>query len=208
MRFGDIQEEHIQLLSDSSKYNPDIASELGIGLATVSRWRKKLGITWCDGRKSKDNGGTYKTYGRYIKCKMCDNLVYYQPNEIGTKHKCCSRKCLFSDPDYRQKLLDADKSYTREPGWGKWACKDDVPEYRKYRNRVNRLTERVYCENIDLINPDRHPRTLCGVDGGWQLDHIKPVRQCFDEGLTPDEASQLSNLRMLPWLDNLLRNYN
>jgi hypothetical protein len=49
---------------------------------------------------------------------------------------------------------------------------------------------------------------LCGVDGGWQLDHIKTVREAFDEGLSPEEVAHVDNLRMLPWKENLMRNYN
>jgi 5-methylcytosine-specific restriction endonuclease McrA len=65
----------------------------------------------------------------------------------------------------------------------------------------------VYNENIDIINPERHPRTLCGVEGGWQLDHIIPIKECFDRGIPPREAASLTNLRMLPWKENLMRQY-
>lgn len=71
----------------------------------------------------------------------------------------------------------------------------------------DRLSRKVYNENIDIINPERHPRTICGVEGGWQLDHIIPIKERFEKGISPEEASVLSNLRMLPWKENLMRNY-
>ena len=70
----------------------------------------------------------------------------------------------------------------------------------------SKLSEKTYVMFIDIINPERHPRTLAGVEGGWQLDHIKTVRECYECGLTPEEASSIENLRMLPWRDNLSRN--
>ena len=69
------------------------------------------------------------------------------------------------------------------------------------------MSQKVYEENIEIINPNNYPRTRMGVDGGWQLDHIKPVIDCFREGITIEEASNINNLRMLPWKDNLMRNF-
>lgn len=80
-------------------------------------------------------------------------------------------------------------------------------DYKNYKNAVYRMSQRVYEENIEIINPNNYPRTRMGVDGGWQLDHIKPVLECFREGLRIEEASDISNLRMLPWKDNLMRNF-
>ena len=79
--------------------------------------------------------------------------------------------------------------------------------YRDYKNAVYRLSQKVYEEYKDQINPNNYPRTKMGVEGGWQLDHIKPVIECFKEGVSIEEASNLNNLRMLPWKDNLLRNF-
>jgi len=80
-------------------------------------------------------------------------------------------------------------------------------DYRDYKNAVYRLSQKVYEENIKIINPNNYPRTRMGVEGGWQLDHIKPVIECFKEKITIEEASDISNLRMLPWKENLMRNF-
>jgi hypothetical protein len=80
-------------------------------------------------------------------------------------------------------------------------------EYKRYARKVHRLSGKIYTENIDIINPNRYTRTLCGVEGGWQLDHIITIKECYKRGMTPEEASDISNLRMLPWKDNLMRNY-
>ena len=165
------------------------------------------------------NYGRKRTFERFDRnCLICE-----QPFEIATKKasenkKFCSRKCYFehqktfcSTNEYREKMSNQaktiDRSYMKTEAYSASKRNPETPEYARYRNKVHRLSERTYVDCINVINPERHPRTLCGVEGGWQLDHIKPVRQCFDEGLTAEEASSFSNLRMLPWRVNLMRNY-
>lgn len=80
-------------------------------------------------------------------------------------------------------------------------------EYKTYARKVHRLSEKIYTENIDIINPNRYIRTLCGIENGWQLDHIIPIKECFNRGMSPEEAANIKNLRMLPWKENLMRNY-
>jgi hypothetical protein len=60
---------------------------------------------------------------------------------------------------------------------------------------------------IDIINPKGYKRTLCGIEDGWQLDHIIPIKECYEKDMTPEEAASINNLRMLPWKENLMRNY-
>ncbi len=145
--------------------------------------------------------------GEYKPCPVCEAPVYYKPKQIKEgRRKCCSRECLRADPVYRQKLSNVDKSYLQTEEYRASLRKTSTKEYRRYRNNVARLTEWTYVEYMEVINPDKHPRTIAGVEGGWQLDHIKPVRECFDEGVPPEEAAHVSNLRMLPWRENLARN--
>lgn len=75
-------------------------------------------------------------------------------------------------------------------------------QYREFSSKVRDLSEIVYRNNIELINPDNYPRTLCGVEGGYQLDHIISIKYGFDNGMTPEELSEISNLQILPWKDN------
>jgi len=83
--------------------------------------------------------------------------------------------------------------------------KDTTPELRRYRNKVTKLSEKTYLQNKDLLNPHGYMRTVCGVPGGYQLDHIMSVKECFERGLTPEEASRLENLQLLPWKINLMK---
>ena len=79
----------------------------------------------------------------------------------------------------------------------------NIPEYRLYAHKVRYLTETNYAKYKDIINPNDHPRTLCGVDGGYQLDHINGVRECFDGGVSVEDCADYKNLQMIPWQANL-----
>lgn len=75
--------------------------------------------------------------------------------------------------------------------------------FLKYRTRVALLTERNYAKHCNAINPSNFPRTLAGVDGGYQLDHIKSVYSCWLKGVDEETAASVDNLQMLPWIDNI-----
>lgn len=79
----------------------------------------------------------------------------------------------------------------------------NIPQYQKYARKVRYLSETNYAKYKEIINPDDYPRTMCGVDGGYQLDHILGIRECFDKGISIDECASLQNLQMIPWKENL-----
>lgn len=76
-------------------------------------------------------------------------------------------------------------------------------EYQKYARKVRVLSEKNYVKYKEIINPNNYPRTLCGVEGGYQLDHILSVRESFDKGLKIEDCANVKNLQMLPWRHNL-----
>ena len=181
-----------EILRDYNKTTKEIASILGCSTATVSRWRKNAGISGPKGSKK----GVAKPKNRRTKdlvCPECNSLFTVIPSK---KQLYCSISCAAKNND---------KSYMQTEAYRKSLMKSTTKEYRRYRNRVTKLTEKIYLENIDILNPQRLPRTVCGVSEGYQLDHIISVRNCFDLGWTPEEASKLENLQLLPWKINLTK---
>ena len=82
-------------------------------------------------------------------------------------------------------------------------------DYEKYKRRVRWLSEKTYAENKNILNPNGYPRTLCGVPGGYQLDHIVGLYECYIRGTSVETASSLNNLQFIPWEENLQkRDYN
>lgn len=89
---------------------------------------------------------------------------------------------------------------SNNPNWN-----PDTTNYKRYKNKVHQLSNKVYNAHKNIINPYNYPRTLAGVEGGWQLDHKISVKICYETGLSESQASALENLQILPWKTNLLK---
>jgi hypothetical protein len=84
---------------------------------------------------------------------------------------------------------------------------NNTTHYKKYCNKVRRLTEKTYVKYQNIINPNNYPRTLCGVEGGYQIDHKLSVRFCYDNNISEEVCSSIDNLQMLEWSKNLNKRY-
>lgn len=180
--------------------NQEISEMYDIGPSTVSLYKNKYSI-----KNKRKTGSGAKANGSYTKCKnsSCDEQVWVTKSR---PEKYCSRDCTWSCAEYLHKMRSRDTSYMQTEAYSISTRKEGVSEYRRYANKVHKLSDKVYNDNIDSINPDRRPRTLAGVEGGWQLDHIIEVRFGFDNGIPPEVLCDPSNLRMMTWQDNLARN--
>lgn len=195
-KFIEYSDEELLLLKDPMMTTRELAKLLNIGVATVVRTRKRFGFAVPIGaKKGKPNPAKVRRETRECIHPDCSNTFTVVPSKVRLY---CSHSC-------HSKTID--QSFRQTPEDRAKRCKPNTPEYKRYKGLVHRLSDRTYSENIDIINPNRYTRTLCGVDDGWQLDHIMPIKECYERGIPAEEASSLSNLRMLPWKDNLMRNY-
>lgn len=189
------KDEKISLLTDNTLYDKDVAKILGVSIKYIPilrrRWKLKSKV-----RGNKVN--SIKSNTIIFPCKICGISI-----RSSKRKRYCSRKCQYTCPEYRLKLKMMNKSYMQTEEYRNTLIKDTTPAYKKYYNRVKKLTEQVYNDNIDIINPGRLPRTICGVKGGYQLDHIIPVKFGFDNNLPAEEIAQLKNLRIISWEENL-----
>lgn len=110
----------------------------------------------------------------------------------------CNRKDIYQRMD-KTRLIQYRKSLVgdKNPNW-----KPSTPEFVRYSKKVRRLTEYNYNRNMKQINPNNYPRTLCGVIGGYQLDHILSIKEGFDRNIDPHIVANINNLQMLPWEEN------
>jgi NUMOD3 motif len=121
--------------------------------------------------------------------KFCSSVCYFQSRKGHTIN--VGRK---ASNETKEKMSKTRKGRIINP---------DIKEFKRYKGRVHRLSSKNYIENIHIINPNNYPRTRCGIEGGYQLDHIMSVKKCFDNGISEEDASRLENLQLLPWKDNL-----
>jgi hypothetical protein len=81
----------------------------------------------------------------------------------------------------------------------------DKSKYTAYSRRVRGLTKTTYFNFKEEINPSGVSRSMNGVKGGHQLDHIISIKRGFEEGIAPEVLADKSNLRMITWEQNLER---
>ncbi len=85
----------------------------------------------------------------------------------------------------------------------KWSV-EDLKNYDRYRQKVTRLSEKNYNENIDTINPDRLQRGHLT----FHLDHIYPVLLGFINGIDAELIADAKNLQILTHDENRNKSCN
>ena len=159
----------------------ELADYYGCNKLRIRKWTDHFGL-----KRRTQGGGNNRKYD--INYDNLKNLIEmnYSNQDIMTLLSIKSRSSLYN-----------------------WLKKFDIKridkrsEYQKYCRKVRHLTELEYNKYISVINPHNYKRTLCGVDGGYQLDHIKGVSECFHAGISIECCSSKENLQMVTWKDNL-----
>lgn len=135
----------------------------------------------------------------------CDDCGGHYTREYQIANKSDVDRCFSCSRKYIGKTMDrtnidiATKNRTgaNHPRWV-----INKKPFAEYRYKVQRLSELIYEEHMDKINPQNLPRTLCGIDGGYQLDHVISIKSGFDRNLSPENIASIDNLQMLPWEAN------
>ena len=75
---------------------------------------------------------------------------------------------------------------------GRWVDDADKPEYKLYKQKVWRLTEKSYKETEALINPNKFPRGKM-----YHLDHRISIAEGFRRGVDAEIISHPANLTII-----------
>jgi hypothetical protein len=81
--------------------------------------------------------------------------------------------------------------------------RESLPEWKAYQIDVWRYTKQQPLEILE--NYDR--RGVNGQEGAYTLDHIISVKKGFMESYPPEEIGHISNLQMLPWMENIQKGW-
>jgi hypothetical protein len=92
---------------------------------------------------------------------------------------------------------------TGKPAWNKATLDQGSLEY--YRREIRTITERLYYNNKDVINPNNYPRGHAGQSGAYHIDHIISITEGFNKNIPIDDIASIDNLQMLPWRDNIIK---
>lgn len=76
-------------------------------------------------------------------------------------------------------------------------------DWQKYKSEVTKLSRIAYKENKHTINPHNLPTGRAGTEGAYHIDHVVPIRYCYDHDIPPNICADVSNLQMLGWRENV-----
>jgi hypothetical protein len=76
-------------------------------------------------------------------------------------------------------------------------------EWKIYKSTVTKLSRVSYQQNKHHINPNNLPTGKAGTEGAYHIDHIVPIRYCYNNGIPPDICAHYTNLQMLGWRENI-----
>jgi len=133
-------------------------------------------------------------------CGVLFNRQYQLLVRSGSPHRCYSCARIHIGKTMNRTKIDAatrSRRGSRHPRWN-----PNKPSFRAYSNRVHWLSERTYQMYQQEINPNNYPRTLCGILGGYQLDHMVSIKKAFEMGMLEENCASRDNLQMLPWKIN------
>lgn len=106
-------------------------------------------------------------------------------------------ECPICAKQYKTNILNAD-SERRSANWRQTAS-----EWQIYKSEVTKLTRINYNANKHIINPDNLPTGRAGTEGAYHIDHIVPIRYCYNHKIPAHVCADSSNLQMLNWRENV-----
>jgi hypothetical protein len=80
-----------------------------------------------------------------------------------------------------------------------------LSEKKKYYNEVHKITKRQPVNTLEFH--EKRGKAKKGTDH-YQLDHIIPISVGFRDNIDPNIIGNISNLRFIPWQENIARNKN
>ncbi len=81
--------------------------------------------------------------------------------------------------------------------------KETATTWKLYKSAVSKITRANYKTHKLTINPNNLPQGKAGVDGAYHLDHIVPIRYCFEHDIPTEICAHQSNLQLLDWRSNV-----
>ncbi len=140
-----------------------------------------------------------------VVCDGCSNIfpMRYLRAVDKTEHLCLKcRNLILSKRLQTDNIVKHRKTFYMPSGENHPRWNPKKSELQAYTRKVHWLTKKTYDKYKALINPLGFPRTLCGTDGGYQLDHIISIREGFERQILPEILSEKENLQMLTWKEN------
>ena len=122
-----------------------------------------------------------------------NNGMYKKTHTEETKDKIRKKRIGYRHSD--EMLYEI---YIKKFGVSRVENEKHLSDYMVYRNKVVRMSER---QPLDLL--ENYELRGNSENDGYHLDHIVPISYGFKNDISPEKISDISNLRFIPWLENI-----
>lgn len=137
------------------------------------------------------------------KCDNCETTKKAKWHNISGKNIHLCYDCKQKKTCAHMNKVHSRKYPTKEQHWNWNTNRQQSRDFYFYAKKCRKITEENYNKYKYIINPKNLPRTRCGVENGYQLDHVISVKWGFLHGLNPKIVGSLANLQMLSWEKNI-----
>lgn len=142
-----------------------------------------------DGRRC-DNGKQLKIE---VQNKTCSHIFTVTPGNILSRNVICPIcNTEKKREQFRQWTYEKQKKYL-----------ETASSWKQYKSKVSILTRKNYETYKLYINPHNLTRAKAGIKNAYHLDHIVPVRYCFDNNIPCDICAHPQNLELIEWKNNI-----
>lgn len=102
-----------------------------------------------------------------------------------------------------KRLVAAQKAKATNIANGRILADDDPARDKKkdYKYRVRQISEQWAA--LSFPAEDLAKRSLNGVEGAVQLDHMVSLEECYRHNIAPEIAGHITNLRIISWEHNI-----
>jgi RNA polymerase-binding transcription factor DksA len=146
------------------------------------------------------------TYTHFRNCPECGNEIGYSRVDIykrsvkdGTLCNACSSVIHKKGVMKGLTIEQTQKMRATKAGFGSWdEYVEKYPKKQFYKREVWRLTYKHPLNELEHWEK----RGRCGVEGAYQLDHIRSINWGWENGIPAEEIAEWDNLRMIPWKEN------
>jgi len=202
--------EEIEYTNKRSWYNANKANcnckKCGYENASKTLLKKVKDGTYIPNIRPKNENVTYKYFRT---CPNCNKEIGYTRKDIMVSSEkrntmCNSCSTYKYNKTFKDVVTDSHIKQMRatKAGFDNW--EDYVENYPKkqfYKREVWRLTYKQPIQTLENWGL----RGRCGVEGAYQLDHIKSIDWGWRNNIPAEEIARWDNLRMIPWKTNLLK---
>ncbi len=154
---------------------------------------KKMGETVSTILKAKFISGKLAPWNKEL-TKENSNIL----KEMGERHR------GFKHSEETKKIIGNRSKELWEQGHFDNQYGKNRTEFKKYQNRVHKLTKKIK-HLIEGYDEKKHGKM--GILGAYQIDHIIDIKYGFDNNISPEKIADISNLRFIPWEENIKKGY-